>query len=90
MDCKTLVVKDFIDHVMRCKSLEGLEVRAEHLSEEAILILARHPYGPWNGVTIFACNGKSCESESGAPMFAPDVAVRLKRGLTIQKPRVRR
>lgn len=80
--------EDFIQHVKRCKTLDGLEVHTEWLAEGTVAILARYPYGPWNGFTIFACTGTSCESESGAPMMAPDVAVRLKRTLTL--PSVKR
>ncbi len=79
--------QDFVAHVVGCRTLHGLEVRFEWLAESTVLFLARHPYGPWYGVTVFACGHAYGESENGSPMRAVDVATRLKRGLTLPAPR---
>ncbi len=70
---------DFVSRAMRCRSLSGLEVEARWLGPTTVTILARHPYGPWHGVTVFRCDGERAESENGAPMHHGDVAFRLKK-----------
>jgi len=87
MNYKALIAQDFVNHVMNSRTLHGLEVKAEWLEESTVLILARHPYGPWHGITIFACGGMYCESENGSLMRPVDVATRLKRKLTLREPK---
>jgi hypothetical protein len=70
---------DFPTRVSRCKSLRGLEVETKWLGPKTVTILARHPYGPWHGVTVFDCDGERGVSENGTPMHHADVAFRLKK-----------
>jgi hypothetical protein len=77
---------DFVAHVRRARALLGFETRAAWLSETTATITVRHPYGPWCGVTIFNCNGDTCESENGSPMLAPDVVFRLREMLKKDTP----
>ena len=74
-------VEGFVNRVVNCKTLKGFVVTVNWLEPTTIQFLARHPYGSCQGVTIFACNGSTCESESGAPMCVADVAFRLRRAL---------
>ncbi len=70
---------DFVSRVASCRSLRGLEVKTTWLAPTTVTILARHPYGPWHGVTVFKCDGENGVSENGAPMHHGDVAFRLRK-----------
>jgi hypothetical protein len=72
----------FAKRVFSCKSLRGLEVSVTHLGGRGLLFNARHPYGPWFGVTVFECDGIFCQSESGTSLRHADVAYRLKQKVT--------
>ena len=74
-------VEAFVNRVVNCKTLKGFVVTFNRLDSGTIQFFARHPYGAPQSVTIFGCDGSTCQSESGAPMCVADVAFRLKRAL---------
>jgi hypothetical protein len=71
--------ENFVTRVVNCKSLRGFIVTAHWFDKATISFSIRHPYGAPESLTIFACNGATCESETGAPMYVSDVAQRLRR-----------
>jgi hypothetical protein len=79
---KTMSVVEFVMRVKACKALVGLEVDTRWLGRGTVSFLARHPYGPWCGVTLFNLKDGIAESETGAKMFHGDVAHRLRQLVT--------
>jgi hypothetical protein len=75
---------EFIGRVLRAPSLRGFEILViwtlgDRQKRNTAHLSARHPYGPWRTVTITDINKFVCNSKTGSPMVAADVAVRLRR-----------
>lgn len=77
---------EFAHRVLRCGVLRGLEAAAFWASPGVLWIQVRHPYGPWKTVRLTGISGGLAKSESGNPVCASDVAVRLKGALKDRRP----